>query len=377
MMGSACRSWQFDAFNLNTLTNDRPLSTMGYYILHSSGLIRDFKLKYYILHSSGLIRDFKLKSTHLIKFLLKVEQGYKSNPYHSRIHATDVLQKYYVILTQGGLVPGSANKLTLLGCMLGQRDGIVHDYEHVGLTNDFLVNSSDSLAIRYNDRAPMENHHLAAAFDLLQRPEYNFLSEMSKGDLDTLRKLIIDLVIATEMKQHFSLLAHFGTVHRLTPPTGLPSASISSGQGSLKSPANKVATKPRLSPLDESERLMSLQVALKMADLGHLSAKLPVHLKWVAALEEEFFRQGDSEKLRALPASPLFDRTKKGITKSQVGFFDIIDQAHQMRFAKEQARPIGLKLEQARPISLVRSGLHKSRIFRSGSSDQASPIRLK
>ena len=30
------------------------------------------------------------------------------------------------------------------------------------LAEDFLINTLDPLAIRYNDRAPMENHHLAA-----------------------------------------------------------------------------------------------------------------------------------------------------------------------------------------------------------------------
>lgn len=59
-------------------------------------------------------------------------------------------------------------------------------------------------------------------------------------------------------------------------------------------------------------------MALKLADMGHLSAPLPVHLRWVAALEEEFFRQGDAEKACLLPVSPLFDRTKPGVTKSQV-----------------------------------------------------------
>ncbi len=54
------------------------------------------------------------------------------------------------------------------------------------------------------------------------------------------------------------------------------------------------------------------------ADLGHTAAQLSVHLRWVACLEEEFFRQGDAERDAGLPISPLFDRSKQGITKSQV-----------------------------------------------------------
>lgn len=48
------------------------------------------------------------------------------------------------------------------------------------------------------------------------------------------------------------------------------------------------------------------------------------HYRWVTQLEEEFFRQGDVERQNGMAISPLFDRSKQGITKSQVGFFDIV-----------------------------------------------------
>ena len=42
-----------------------------------------------------------------------------------------------------------------------------------------------------------------------------------------------------------------------------------------------------VAPLDEAERVLTLQLALKCSDLGHISTSLPVHLRWVAGLEEE------------------------------------------------------------------------------------------
>ena len=63
----------------------------------------------------------------------------------------------------------------------------------------------------------------------------------------------------------------------------------------------------------------SPQMAMKCADLGHLASAKIVHLEWVQALEEEMFRQGDLEKQRGYAVSPLMDRTKTGITKSQTG----------------------------------------------------------
>jgi hypothetical protein len=69
---------------------------------------------------------------------------------------------------------------------------------------------------RYNDKAPLENHHLAAAFYLMRKPEYNFLAGLPKAEADRFRKLVIELVLATDMKQHFSILSHFTTAHRLS-----------------------------------------------------------------------------------------------------------------------------------------------------------------
>ena len=53
------------------------------------------------------------------------------------------------------------------------------------------------------------------------------------------------------------------------------------------------------------------------ADLGHLTAPLDVHLRWVQSLEHELFAQGDAERAEGLPISPLCDRNREGVTKSQ------------------------------------------------------------
>ncbi len=108
---------------------------------------------------------------------------------------------------------------------------------------------------------------------------------------------------------------------------------------------------------EEADRSLVMQVALKCADVGHLAAPWEVHHRWVSGLEEEFFRQvrdsqalpvehtqsarrrassntrrrarlastamnattqGDREKAARMAVSPLMDRCKDGITKSQV-----------------------------------------------------------
>jgi hypothetical protein len=41
---------------------------------------------------------------------------------------------------------------------------LVHDFEHPGYSNQFVIRTKHPLAIRYSDRSVLENHHLAAAF---------------------------------------------------------------------------------------------------------------------------------------------------------------------------------------------------------------------
>lgn len=140
-----------------------------------------------------------------------MEEGYRQNPYHNAMHAADVLQTFHVIINRGGMVPGYVDPLHMMACYSA---AVMHDFEHGGLTNDFLVNSLDNLAVRYNDRSPLENHHLAAAFTIMRTSDYNFIGSLPKAEFEKFRKIVIELVLATDMKQHFSILSHFTTVHR-------------------------------------------------------------------------------------------------------------------------------------------------------------------
>ncbi len=68
---------------------------------------------------------------------------------------------------------------------------IIHDHGHPGLTGDFLVATSHPLALRYNDRSPLESHHAASAFELLAaRPDLDITEGMSREQRAAFRKQV-------------------------------------------------------------------------------------------------------------------------------------------------------------------------------------------
>ena len=91
---------------------------------------------------------------------------------------------------------------------------------------------------------------------------------------------------------------------------------------------------PSLGHIRLPTMVSSSQVALKCADLGHLTSSSEVHKRWVSQLEEEMFRQGDQERALGQPISPLMDRSKGGVTKSQTGFFNIVASPMYKAFAE-------------------------------------------
>ena len=86
----------------------------------------------------------------------------------------------------------------------------------------FQVNARTTKAIVYNDRSILENHHLAASFLAMESEENNFLSHFSRDKFKEFRHAVIELVLATDLAQHFKILSQFkAKVRRLAgPPDG-------------------------------------------------------------------------------------------------------------------------------------------------------------
>ena len=224
----------------------------------------------------------------------------------------------HVLLTKGG-IGQHLDKLEVLACIIA---ALVHDFEHLGLNNDYLVKICHERALAHNDRAPNENHHVMAAFKVMRRPECNFCQSLSMHQMSRMRKVMIDMVLATDMAEHqriVSLLkqempSRLEAAHTKVTDNGTDEG----GHGAANTRGNCVTR------LDAKGLSLMLCAAIKIADLGHAFTGFEVHKKWSSRLEEELFLQGDKERNQNLPISYLMDRDKPGVTKSQQGFFDYV-----------------------------------------------------
>ena len=192
--------------------------------------------------------------------------------------------------------PLISRKLTAIEKLAILLAGALHDYDHPGVSNNFLIKTRDPLAILYNDQSPLENHHLAAGFEILMKDEFNIFAHLEREDQDHARRMMVDLVLATDNARHFNLTSAFN-------------AKVNVG--------NLV--------IDKSEDMtLLLQMLIKCADVSNPGKPLNLYLEWMNRIVEEFFQQGDRERALSLPISPFMDRENPKIPRSQVNFIEFI-----------------------------------------------------
>jgi hypothetical protein len=109
-------------------------------------------LTFNIMRRLFLFPNTQLNEAVLSSFLGQIYKGYRRIvEYHNDIHAADVLQMLYVMMTQGGLLElAQLNELDIVSAVIAS---ICHDFDHDGLNNMYHVNAITDRAIRYSDKA--------------------------------------------------------------------------------------------------------------------------------------------------------------------------------------------------------------------------------
>lgn len=272
---AAVDKFSFNIFELKTESNDCELSVLTSYLLAS-----------YDLFNTEKINEEKFK-----KYIELIQEGYNSSlPYHNSTHAADVVQAiHYFIKTCKAREFANLSSSDICICLIS---AAIHDFQHPGLNNAFLINTSDPLAILYNDKSVLENHHVSASFKLLAQTENNFWEEISVESMRKYRAQIISLVLSTDFSKHFKELGKFKlTFHK---------------DSQVKS------NKP-----------MVMKMIMHAADVSNSMRGWEIYYKWAQRVIEEFFCQGDKEKELGIGISPLCDRNNVNFAKCQIGFIDM------------------------------------------------------
>ncbi|KAJ3339191.1 High affinity cAMP-specific and IBMX-insensitive 3',5'-cyclic phosphodiesterase 8A [Kappamyces sp. JEL0680] len=194
----ALSEWDFPLFEFAETTGQRPLFYMGMELFD-----------YYKFEETLGISQQKMS-----RYLSRVEASYrKSNSYHNSIHATDVMHSthffYSVLNIRDMLLPEEM--------FAGLIAAAIHDVDHPGFNNGFMISSLSPLALRYNDvsvgrlgsRQVLENYHCAKGFEIMSEPGCEILDSLKPDQYKSIRSSIISMILATDMINHFEYITKF------------------------------------------------------------------------------------------------------------------------------------------------------------------------
>jgi len=294
-------SWlAYDAFEIDKATNKKCLSSLGLFLFKMYEFPTEFQ--------------FDLETA--ARALTKIEASYQENPYHNRWHAADVLQCCHFMLNEGGM----RKYFTSLETFALLFSAIVHDADHPGTNNSYQVATHSKLGVRYNDRNVLENHHVATAFKVIwettsdgDRP-HDILAGLNKEDAQEFRKIVIELVLGTDLAVNMEVMNHFKVEleqHKYAAMLGM----VKQDEASPEFTPDQLST--------PEDRLLLMKMMMKCADIGHVARPLPSHLRWIQLFTTELYAQGDHERDLGLPVSSFLDRLCDS-NRTPVGFLQFV-----------------------------------------------------
>jgi len=263
-------------------------------------------------HNHGIQFDPNLMG----QFLEAAEASYvKTCPYHNWFHAIDVTHCVYRLLhicaTEAFL--SGAERYALLV------SATAHDVGHPGFNNTFLVETSHELALRYNDKSPLENMHCASLFEIVSIPSKNIFGGMSKQQFGEVRKICIEAILHTDNAQHFAMIKEVQMIYEVN------SEILDASREFFNQDADEFPTKEAQEYFRQPEsRKLLVKLFLHVADISNSMKPFRICRIWAWQVLEEFFLQGDAEKRLSVPVQQLNDREKVNRAFSQVGFIEFL-----------------------------------------------------
>jgi len=243
-----------------------------------------------------------VESQTLHNFIAAVEQGYPPNLFHNFSHGVDVLcsvARFLQLIEAGGFLDEVSQYLLLIAALS-------HDVGHLGVNNQFLMETSHELTLKYNDRSPMEMLHCSKLFHIVRDPSCNIFHKVDKDLYKDMRKTIIDGILHTDMSHHFSMVNDLGLLYQLN-----------SDAFDQLTPGTVVKDSPQTVQT-------VLNALLHCADISNPMKPWELCHRIAYMVLDEFFAQGDKERELGVPVQFLNDRAKVNRPNSQVGFIEFV-----------------------------------------------------
>jgi len=163
------------------------------------------------------------------------------------------------------------------------------------------------LALRYNDRSPLENMHCCMMFQVVGDPEANIFAQVEKEVYKQMRKGIINAILHTDIIKHNDMVKELSLLYQMNSDA-----------------FDALEPNPTFTEALSSHTQLILNMLLHGADMSNPMRPWNLCKKYAYFIMDEFFTQGDMEKDMGIPVQVLNDREKVNRPNSQVGFIEFM-----------------------------------------------------
>ncbi|ODM94519.1 cGMP-dependent 3',5'-cyclic phosphodiesterase [Orchesella cincta] len=243
-----------------------------------------------IFYELGIVKDFKVRRAVLVRFILSVQQGYGTLPYHNWYHAVSVSHFAYLLIRKLRLVDEDQfSKLEAFALIVS---ALTHDIDHRGTNNQFQsYTNSDIYKLYACEDSVMERHHLAIALAILHREDCNILESFNDSDYKYFVELLTWNIIGYAFINRNS--SHIF-------PTATDISKHLKNREALFIEARSGNPKQR--------KMARMSLFMTAADLCDNCKRWDDSLLTVHGILQEFFNQGDMEKQLGFSPIPMMDR---------------------------------------------------------------------
>eukprot|EP00095_Tigriopus_kingsejongensis_P010391 snap_masked-scaffold1615_size33485-processed-gene-0.0 protein:Tk10391 transcript:snap_masked-scaffold1615_size33485-processed-gene-0.0-mRNA-1 annotation:"camp cgmp cyclic nucleotide" len=251
-----------------------------------------FKVTIRMFMEFGLINQFQIPYKVLCQWILSVKKNYRPVKYHNWRHALNVCQTMFTVLKTGKM-DRFMDEIEIFGLLVAC---LCHDLDHRGTNNAFQTKMDSPLAVLYST-STMEHHHFDQCVMILSSEGNNIFQGMSTEDYRRVMRILEQAILSTDLALYFRKKDLF----------------------------LETANKGEIDWQGDKKELLC-GMLMTACDVSAIAKPWELQHKMAKRVADEFFDQGDMEKLRLnIQPIAMMDRERKDeLPKMQVEFIDIV-----------------------------------------------------